>query len=201
MVEVIGHQVELLVDRTREFLSTLPAAKPFLETWPPPRPGRSNPPGSPSALPVTSRLPELCRLTAATTAPLVTLLAETVDLLQWRQTYTAADFGPEFLQHYGWTELVGLRGPIASTDIACGFLLLGPGIEYPLHSHEAEELYVPLAGGGLWQRGTEDFVERPNGAPIHHPSWMPHAMRTQTSSLLALYMWSGGDLSAKSKII
>jgi mannose-6-phosphate isomerase-like protein (cupin superfamily) len=93
------------------------------------------------------------------------------------------------------------RGPIASEKVACGFLLLGPGVEYPAHAHEAEELYVPLAGAALWMRGEEDFVSRAVSESIEHPSWMPHAMRTGAKPLLALYLWRGGDLAAKSRIL
>ncbi len=123
------------------------------------------------------------------------------DALEWRQTYTTADFGREFLDRYGWTELIGLRGPIPSQRIACGFLMLGPEIEYPAHAHEAEELYLPLAGEALWMRGEEGFVARAPGALVEHPSWMPHAMRTGRNPMLAIYLWRGGDLAAKSKII
>jgi hypothetical protein len=122
-------------------------------------------------------------------------------MLEWRQTYSADDFGAAFLERYGWTELIGLRGPIASERIACGFLMLGPGIDYPAHAHEAEELYLPLAGTALWRRDESDFVSRRPGAPIVHRPWEPHAVRTQAEPLLALYVWRGGELAAKSKII
>jgi hypothetical protein len=46
----------------------------------------------------------------------------------------------------GFSEWIGHRGAFASDAIACGVLLLGPDTEYPDHSHEAEELYFPLAG-------------------------------------------------------
>ena len=39
------------------------------------------------------------------------------------------------------------------TQLAGGFLILGPGIEYPDHHHVAEELYIPLTGGTEWRMG------------------------------------------------
>ncbi len=122
------------------------------------------------------------------------------DALAWRQTYAADDFGPEFLLCYGWTELIGTRGPVPSHSLACGFLLLGPDLEYPRHYHTAEEIYVVLAGNASWRRGGEDWVIRAPGAVIHHPPDMPHAMRTGPEPLLALYLWRGGDLAQKSII-
>ena len=133
--------------------------------------------------------------------PLVAALAAHADALAWRQSYTPADFGAAFLQRYGWTELVGLRGPARSETVACGILMLGPDLDYPAHAHAAEELYLPLAGTARWTRGHAAAIERQAGTPIHHPSWIPHAMRTGAQPLLALYVWRGGDLAAKSRIV
>lgn len=128
-------------------------------------------------------------------------VAAAVDALEWRQTYGAGDFGAAFLERYGWTEVVGLRGPIPSRQVAAGFLLLGPEVTYPPHAHAAEELYLPLSGVAWWQRGDAPFRQVPPGEPIHHAPWVPHAMRTGPEPLLALYLWRGGDLAAKSVIL
>lgn len=121
--------------------------------------------------------------------------------LAWRQTYGAGDFGEDFLAGYGWSEFIGLRGPVASERVACGVLLLGPQVTYPAHAHQAEEVYLPIHGVAEWQRGEADFAPVPVGRAIHHPSWMPHAMRTGAEPLAALYLWRGGDLAAKSVIL
>ncbi|MBW2249580.1 MAG: hypothetical protein JRF60_02855 [Deltaproteobacteria bacterium] len=104
------------------------------------------------------------------------------------------------LKKYGWTELIGLRGPIDSKNIACGFLLLGPDIEYPKHSHEADEIYIPLSSETLWMQGDDPWVSRPGGIPIYHRSWLTHGMRTESTPLLAVYLWRGGNLAQKSHI-
>ena len=109
-------------------------------------------------------------------------------------------FGENFLNNYGWTEIVGLRGPIASNTIACGFLLLGPNTEYPKHSHEAEEIYIPFSSDTLWFKGEEGGMPREIGVPIYHQPWVSHGMRTGVDPLLALYIWRGGDLCQKSHI-
>ena len=120
--------------------------------------------------------------------------------LAWAQTYSAAEVGAAFLERYGWTELVGLRGPVASDALAAGFLLLGPGTEYPAHHHAAEEIYVPLSGVAFWRRGEEGWRIRSPGEPIHHPSGQSHAMRTAEAALVALYLWRHGDLAEKSRL-
>jgi hypothetical protein len=190
--------VEDLSRRIFAYLADFPEAAKFVAEFPSLVASRTQ---TPRRLPVCKDLSKLVELPGPSTQALVDALEVGTDSLEWSQTYSASDFGPEFLQNYGWTELIGLRGPIASEKVACGFLLLGPGIEYPAHAHEAEELYLPLAGEALWMRGDEGFVRRPLGKPIAHPSWMPHAMRTLSQPMLALYLWRGGDLAAKSKIL
>jgi len=155
----------------------------------------------PHRIPVLSYLPSAVKAAGKKTAIVAKMLASLKNQIAWGQTYSAQDFGVEFLEKYGWTELIGLRGPIASNRIACGFLLLGPQVEYPRHRHEAEEIYVSLTGQTLWQRSNQDWIYRDPGLPIYHASWVPHAMRTETVPLLALYLWRGGDLVQKSLLM
>ncbi|MFE0754104.1 dimethylsulfonioproprionate lyase family protein [Inquilinus sp. NPDC058860] len=171
----------------------------FLEEWPAPDAPRRT--VEPRALPVLRWLDQAPAVAAAETRPLVDGVVAMAETLAWGQTYAADDFGDRFLERYGWSELIGLRGPIASDRLACGFLLLGPEIEYPAHSHAAEEIYLPLAGTADWLRGREGWRQRRPGELIHHPSRMAHAMRTETQPLLALYLWRGGDLAQKSTVI
>ena len=128
------------------------------------------------------------------------LLAERGQRLHWGQTYTADDFGQAFIDNYGWLELVGTRGHFADENVACGFLVLGPNLHYPDHHHEAEEFYIPLTGGALWRKGDGDFALRAVGEVIHHPSNINHAMKTGEEPLLALYLWRGGPLAARSTV-
>jgi mannose-6-phosphate isomerase-like protein (cupin superfamily) len=132
---------------------------------------------------------------------LVELLARHRRDLRWGQTYTAADFGQNFIDNYGWMELVGTRGYFASDKVAAGFLILGPDIVYPDHHHIAEELYVPLTGGTKWRKGEGGFTIRAAGEIIHHPSNISHAMRTGAEPLVAFYLWRGGPLAQKSTIV
>lgn len=128
------------------------------------------------------------------------LLAERGQRLNWGQTYTVADFGQKFVDNYGWLELTGTRGHFADDAVACGFLVLGPNVHYPDHHHEAEEIYIPLTGGALWRKGEGDFTPRAAGEVVHHPSNVNHAMKTGSEPLLALYLWRGGPLAAKSTV-
>jgi len=163
-----------------------------------PLPGARQRATTPCGLPVLDWLSAFGPASTARTEPLVTTLVAAAPHLAWGQTYSDSDVPAAFLARYGWTELVGLRGPFPHDRLALGFLVLGPDTEYPAHRHEAEELYLPLAGTALWQTGDAPFRPVSAGTAIHHPPWTPHAMRTRADPLLALYLWRGGDLTQKS---
>jgi Dimethlysulfonioproprionate lyase len=186
-----------VVDALRARLESAPEAEAFLRDWP--RELIARPVGKRS-LPVVAALRGLARLAAPRTRGLVEELEALAGELDWRQTYSNADFGERFLENYVFSEWVGQRGAFMSDAIACGVLLLGPDTEYPDHSHEAEELYLPLAGHAFWRSGQSDWRLRPPGEWIHHPSWTTHAMRTLHEPLVAAYVWRAGDLKAKSRI-
>jgi mannose-6-phosphate isomerase-like protein (cupin superfamily) len=185
-----------LTGAVRLFLESLPGPRvpAFLRGWP--EPEVETRVVAPACLPVLHWLPPSGGCAPAVVAGLY----EMRGALSWRQTYAPADFGAEFLNRYGWTELIGGRGPVASERLACGFLLLGPETEYPDHHHQAEEVYIVLSGTAAWRRGAEDWQARPPGEIIFHGANVPHAMRTGPEPLLALYMWRAGDLLQKAVI-
>ncbi|MEO5322588.1 dimethylsulfonioproprionate lyase family protein [Mesorhizobium sp. CC13] len=154
----------------------------------------------PKAIPCSSLLDRTVDLASDTTRPLAALLARHRDQLRWGQTYTAVDFGQHFIDNYGWVELFGTRGHFDNDKVAAGFLVLGPGIEYPDHHHIAEELYVPLTGVTEWRMGDAAYRMRGADEVVHHASNVDHAMRTGTEPLLALYLWRGGPLAQRSTI-
>lgn len=155
---------------------------------------------APSKLACLRHLDRAVEIAPAAEKPLVSLLARARDSLRWGQTYTAADFGGDFIDNYGWTELFGTRGHFENDSVAAGFLMLGPNIIYPDHHHVAEELYIPLTSGTEWLKGEGGFTIRRAGEPIHHPSNINHAMRTTAEPLVALYIWRGGPLAQKSTV-
>ncbi len=154
----------------------------------------------PEALPVLRWLPRVREAAPPFSAPFIGALADSAPRLAWQRSYTSPEVSPAFLENYGWTEFVGLTAPTLSDHLACGALLLGPRLTYPPHRHEAEEIYVPLAGTAAWKRADEDWREWPPGTRIHHARYEPHAMRTGESPLLALYLWRGISLGQKSRI-
>jgi hypothetical protein len=192
--------VKDLVAQIRHLLQSLaaPALDRFLAAWPDTAKVRM---ALPSQLPVLRWLSDALADAPLCGAVLIAALASAAPLLAWRQSYTAQEVGADFLNSYGWSELIGEHGPLASTRLACGFLLLGPGTLYPLHHHEAEEIYLPLAGTAGWQQGTAPWRQLPPGTLIHHATHEPHAMQTGARPLLALYLWRSDNLSQQSRLL
>jgi hypothetical protein len=192
-----------LIQSTRALLDSLraPELAPFLAEWPDTTRRRAAPP--PTTLPVLSWLNQA---TATSTAlvfckELVAAIAAASPGLAWKQTYTAAQTGAAFLENYGWCDIMGTTGVVPSERLACGFLLLGPHTLYPRHRHEAEEIYVPLVGTAVWEKGNEVWREQRPGTVIHHSAHIPHATRTSDEALLALYLWRSDNLRQKARLL
>lgn len=177
-----------------------PVLSPFLADWPPATRQRTVRTVRAAALPVLRWLPQIAGDTAAYGIDLIDAVCRAAPSMAWRQTYAVADVGGAFLDNYGWSEIFGEAGSLASERIACGFLMLGPGTHYPLHRHEAEEIYLPLSGVADWRQGDAVWRQRPPGAPIHHARDEPHSMRTGAAPLLALYLWRSDNLAQKARL-
>lgn len=147
-------------------------------------------------LPVLRWLPRIAADAERFGADFVTLLCGSAASLHWRQTYTLAQVGGRFLENYGWAEIVSPGAITGAVQISCGVLVLGPDTFYPPHRHEAEEIYLPLAGTAEWRQGDDaaSWRHRSPGTLIHHSSEEPHAMRTGEQPLLAMYLWRSTDL-------
>ena len=131
---------------------------------------------------------------------LALLVQQASGALAWRQSYQASQLSAQFLARYGWCEIFGLCGPLPCARLACGVLLLGPETVYPPHGHQAEEIYVPLSGRAEWSRAGAPFELRSPGELIVHRSYEPHAMRTNSEPLLALYVWHGAGLAQSAQL-
>jgi hypothetical protein len=151
-------------------------------------------------LPCLRHLDRIASVAAGDGSEIIRLLANSRDGLRWGQTYTEEDFSRDFIENYGWMELVGTRGHFVNEEIAAGFLVLGPHLHYPDHHHAAEEIYIPLTGDTAWRKDDGPYVEHRAGTVIHHPSNVNHAMKTGSEPLLALYLWRGGPLAARSVV-
>ena len=83
----------------------------------------------PRTLPVLAHFDAAVRSSPPASRALLEHLFKFRGSLFWGQTYSAEDFGADFLKSYGWSEFAGPRGPIPSQSTACGILFLGPEYE------------------------------------------------------------------------
>jgi quercetin dioxygenase-like cupin family protein len=133
---------------------------------------------------------------------LVEPLAALEPHFHWVQNpnYVAAPPDPDFLRNYGYVVLAGPGGLVETQNLALGFLMLGPGTHYPTHRHPAVEIYVPVAGHAEWRKGEDSWRIEPPGSVIRHETMVPHATRTLSEPLLAIYLWQG-DLKTHARIV
>lgn len=194
----MSEPVRDLARALRLFCAAHPVAAPFLTLWPHEddevRTVESRP------LPVLAALAGLPKPNEPAAADVLRQLVALAPVLAWRQTYEAPTVGQNFLDRYGWTEIVGRHGPFACKTLAAGFLLLGPDILYPPHAHAAEEVYLPISGTADWLKDRSWSRQSPGGA-IHHPPRVVHAMRTGAGPLLAFYLWRGAGLEQSAYVV
>jgi len=166
---------------------------------------RIKPSNAPALTPRT--LPVCCYLaqTLSTTGPasnaatlLFSALEPLLPTLAWIQNpnYQVGNMPAGFLENYGYADIVSGRGLIADDEFALGMLLLGPNTAYPPHHHPAAEIYYTIGGAARWWQTEQDWVARPPGSFVYHPSGAVHAMQTEAEPVCLLYAWWGNVQTA-----
>lgn len=142
---------------------------------------------APCPFPALERAGELA---TATTRPAIDALLAAAPELPWRRP--DPDVVPPGWAHRAATaELVGPEGVIApATNERFGVFLLDTECDYPDHWHDAEELYLVLAGSGQWT--VDDSVRTLRAGDYSRtPSGAHHAIVTTAQPVFTVYGWSG----------
>ncbi len=152
------------------------------------------------SLPAAATLRQTLDLTTDETRPLVELFEDEKATRKWEQSYTKTDdvVGADMLQGYGFAEVIGKLGPFISTKVRSGIGVWGPNIDYPVHQHAAEEVYIVLGGRADFMLEGEPYVTRSAGDVVHVRSMRRHGFRTTDQPLAVFYIWQAGDLREKS---
>ena len=132
--------------------------------------------------------------------PLIDALLNAAPHAQWRTTYTADQLGTDFINRYGYIELYGPEGHYNSQQSRAFIGYWGNHLNYPLHSHEAEEIYYIVAGEALF--GVDDHalqLRQPQDTQIHS-AWQSHRMITEDSAVLCLVLWRGDGLAGSASL-
>ena len=96
-------------------------------------------------------------------------------------------------------ELLGPGGLVNSDEVRLGLYGMMPNAEYGMRTHEAEEVYIMLAGVVDWKLSNAPYKSHFSGDRSYHPSMMPHANRTQELAFMSAYAWHG-DISTESYV-
>ncbi|NVK15266.1 MAG: hypothetical protein HWE35_13945 [Rhodobacteraceae bacterium] len=158
----------------------------------------------PRRLPVCRKVEELAnsgRQNCEAAEPAVAALASALPRLRWQQTYTAADgFSREWLDNYGWVNLISPEGLYRSEEMRLSIGYWGAGQHYDEHSHAPEETYLILAGQARFQSEGRPARDAGPGDTIRHAPHQKHAIDMVPGPLLAAAFWRGGDLLKKSEL-
>ncbi len=116
--------------------------------------------------------------------------------LRWEQSYRREDgLVPDaMLDGYAFNEVIGKFGPFVSARIRCGIGIWGPNITYPQHQHQAEEVYLVLAGSAEFELGGAEAVKRSAGDVVYVAPNQAHGFCTSDDPLVVFYLWQAGDL-------
>ena len=116
-----------------------------------------------------------------------------VENLSWNQTYTSSEGIDSVITNGMFTaQVYRSNRVIAEEQITVGIFLVAPNVCYPLHTHEAAEVYYCLAG-------SVEITHRFDATPIRlrqeqcsvTPSGRLHALQTHEQPVLLAYVWTG----------
>ena len=153
-------------------------------------------PIEPAYLPAADFLVEAIANTDQQTRALVETFERHKNRLHWEQSYKKEDdvVPDSMLEGYAFAEIIGKRGPFVSDRIRAGIGIWGPEILYPRHQHQAEEIYIVIAGAAEFKIGAAEEARLGVGDVVYVESNMPHGFRTTDQSLVIYYLWQAGDL-------
>jgi hypothetical protein len=118
------------------------------------------------------------------TTPLHRAIQHAAPHVNWQFIYKEAEVGRQFLDNYGYFELIGPTGHFRSDKCNAYIAYWGPDLYYPAHHHASEEPYFVLSGAAMF--GLDDDAAATLGPAEHrfHASHQPYAMTTTDSANL-----------------
>jgi mannose-6-phosphate isomerase-like protein (cupin superfamily) len=190
-----------LLDAVRDFALDHPHPavgrfKPSMRAW-----GETWQAVAPAYLAAADLLDASCLPTHPQARTLMTVFERHKKRLRWEQSYKKEEgLVPDaMLAGYGFAEIIGQQGPFVSERIRAGVGIWRPDIVYPRHQHEAEEVYVVLAGSAEFTVGAAEESRQSAGDVVYVESDTPHGFRTTGQSLVVYYLWQAGDLRQQSQ--
>lgn len=141
---------------------------------------------APARLPVCDWIgPAVTATEAGPRAGLATAFAGLAGGLVWKPSGRRGGL-PAFAAGHANATVLGPGGLEQSDALLIGATVMAPGVEYPLHSHAPEEVYLSLSPGEWWNEAMDWTDPGPTGA-IYNPPGIGHRMRSGTAPFLALW--------------
>lgn len=112
--------------------------------------------------------------------------------LDWSPVFEGGGIEPRLAEGLLAAQLAGSYGRFAAEGVAAGLFLIAPDVTYPLHTHEAAEVYLCFSGRLRLQHGvTGRPFDLTAGELSVTPPHRLHALETGEEPVLLGYIWSG----------
>ena len=124
---------------------------------------------------------------------LAAAVRDVVPHLSWGSSYSANGPGASVSETMVWGEVAGRAGMVTDPAVRLGCFLLSPGMVYPMHGHEALEIYYVVSGGMTFEHRLDDTVGMTVEAPGYSvtPEGEAHALHAGARPVLIVYCWTG----------
>ena len=109
--------------------------------------------------------------------------------VNWNNGYSEDQTSKEFLDKYGFFELIGPTGHFVTTDMALYVNYLDKNSYYPWHNHEAEELYFIVSGEAKFESESEKPKILKSRDIRFHKSYEAHRITTTNKNILSFVIW------------
>ena len=148
----------------------------------------------------TTKLASWSESDVATNKKIHKILSSLSFHVKWENGYAEKDVNKNFLNNYGFFELIGPTGHFKTSKLALYVNYLDKKSFYPLHNHEAEELYFIISGEAKFENNNGDYEILTSNKTRFHKSFEPHAITTDNNQILSFVIWKN-KFEKVSKII
>ena len=156
---------------------------------------------TPELAPVVAHLDSVGRTGDAAIDALLDEFLRLAPMLPWRRTAGYLDvLSRDYLDNYGYVQLVGPGAIVEESSVRVGIGLWGPNLHYPPHRHSAEELYHVLYGAPSFTGASGEAVATGPGDAVHNAPWDVHSQDFGSTPTVLLYCWTG-DVGSDAELV
>ena len=109
--------------------------------------------------------------------------------VNWEQGYKENEVGKDFLNKYGFFEIIGPSGHFNTSEMALYVNYLCKNAYYPWHNHDAEELYFIVSGKAKFESKNQNTEILSTTNTRLHKSFESHAITTSEKPVLSFVIW------------